>query len=121
MINKKTLAALLIVALLVGIALIFLYYMTRPTVQSVTALIQRELPIGSSYDEVIGFLERHHMQGTYGMVYDPGEPDDQTVSGLINPSWRFFFIYGVVETRFKFSKARKLKSYVVTQEIGGVP
>jgi hypothetical protein len=85
-------------------------------------MIQRELPIGSSYDDVVQFLDRRKIQHDSEINHGTGMPDvDNTISGYINPNVRILFITGSLTLTFHFSPQKRLARFEVVQDWGGVP
>ena len=75
--------------------------------------IQEQLPIGSSPDEVIGFLQRH------GIEHSNYHNDSRLITGIIRDVQKGLLTSGSVQLEFVFDN-HKLTKYSVTEVFTGL-
>ena len=99
------------------------YYATTPSVSSVTALVNKEVPTGSSYEVVTSFLDRHLIHYGHFIGNGPETPEylRNTLTAYINPNSRFLWLTSALTIRFWFSNDQKLERFSVQEDWSGLP
>ena len=84
--------------------------------RSLRTSIQNELPVGSSYDETLAFLNKHRIAHGVLIEEDRGMPElNNTLDAGVDNPVRCLFVSKGIEVRFRFSKDRRLEGVSLTQ------
>jgi len=119
----KILKIAFLIAAMLLVGYLAYYYATRPSVESITAMINKEVPPDSSFEAVRAFMHRHRIE--QGAFVDSG-PDTptylrNTLTAYINPNIRILWLTGGLTIRFWFSNDRKLDRFSVQEDWSGLP
>jgi hypothetical protein len=105
-------ASALIILLLPFVSCLAMHWNEDRLERSLRTSIQRELPIGSSYEATLAFLERHHIAHGVLIGGDKSFPEfGNTLDAGVHNPFPCFFVSGGISLRFEFSKNKDLTGF----------
>lgn len=112
---KWVVAVLALVWITIEVALWWLLRPSNPlTVAQVEAMIQQEIPLGSSREAVVHFMDKYcaHHSGHKELT-------SREIGGIIQDTKRTLFVQTDIQVRFFFDEANRLSHYEVKEVYTG--